>query len=82
MYEPFLDHARQSNDRLVKQLHLEKQIRVLKPRKRPLRDRLLFAISNLLLAAGRWIRPSEIQVYNEVETREVKIRPCNQMYAD
>lgn len=82
MHEPFLDYARQSNERLVKQLHLEKQIRDLKPRRYSLRDRIRLIISNLFLAAGKWIRPPEIQVYNEVEPREVKIRPCNQMYAD
>lgn len=77
MYEPFLDHARRSNTDLVKKIYLEKQIRAMKPKTRGMRAWLLLKLSDFLLAAGKRIRPHEIQVYNEV-----KARPCNKMYMD
>lgn len=77
MYEPFLDHARRSNSDLVKRIYLEKQIKATKPKKRGVKTWLLLKLSDLLLSAGKRIRPYEIQVYNEI-----KARPCNEMYVD
>lgn len=77
MYEPFLNYARRSNADLVKQIYLEKQIRSLRPEKPSMKTWLMLKLSDLLLAAGKRIRPQGIQVYNEV-----KARPCKQMYMD
>lgn len=77
MYEPLLQHARRGNADLVKKIHLENQIRSLKREKRGMKAWLLLKLSDLLLAAGKRIRPRQIQVYNEV-----KARPCHKMYMD
>jgi len=59
MHELLLDHARQSNQALVRKLHVESQLRPVKPRRGSLRVRFLISLSNALLTTGYRIRPRE-----------------------
>jgi hypothetical protein len=57
MHELLLDHARQSNEAQVKKVHIESQLKPVKPRRGNLRVRFLLSISNALLTTGYRIRP-------------------------
>lgn len=59
MHELLLDHARQSNEALVRKLHVESQLKPIKPRRGNLRVRFLLGLSNALLTTGYRIRPRE-----------------------
>jgi hypothetical protein len=59
MHELLLDYARQSNEAQVRKLHVESQLKPVKPRRGSLRVRFLLGLSNALLTTGYRIRPKK-----------------------
>jgi hypothetical protein len=57
MHELLLDHARQSNKAQVRKVHIESQLKPVKPQRGNLRVRFLMSLSNALLTTGYRIRP-------------------------
>ena len=59
IHELLLDRDRRRNDAHVGKVHVESQLRPVKPQRSDLRVRFLMSLSNALLTTGYRIRPKE-----------------------